>query len=134
MKNKKKIDVSESKEALGFNAFEGLELDIPLPAGPPQPPKQTASRQPDTKPKKGSGLRLEVKREKAGRGGKTVTVIYGVQTIDTRSKDALLKDLKRKFATGGSNMGKHLELQGDFADLTVELLNSQGYRAVRAGG
>jgi translation initiation factor 1 len=132
-KKQKKIDVSGGQDSLGHHAFAHLDLGTQLPAGPVQTNEQVLSKKP---PKKaiGSGLRLEVKREKAGRGGKTVTVIYGVQTLENRLKDSLVKDMKRRFATGGSNMGQHLELQGDLADAVVDWLEQKGYRAIRAGG
>ena len=84
--------------------------------------------------KKRIGGRLDVKREKAGRAGKTVTVVYAFPGMDARMKKEILSLLKKQLATGGSIADGNVEIQGDFPERVVEILNQQGYRAVKAGG
>ena len=80
---------------------------------------------------------LRVRRETGGRGGKTVTVILG---LDPHATDipALLKDLKNALGAGGTvketPAGPTLELQGDHRDRVLELLRARGYPAKPAGG
>lgn len=64
--------------------------------------------------------------EKAGRGGKTVTVVY-----DLPRNDAFLKDLgqrlKRECGTGGSVTENTIELQGEMRDRVRGILQRLGY-------
>lgn len=69
--------------------------------------------------------------EKAGRGGKTVTVIYDLPRNDAYLKD-LGRDLKRTCGTGGSVVDNTIELQGDLRDRVRALLQQKGI-AVKGG-
>jgi translation initiation factor 1 len=64
--------------------------------------------------------------EKAGRGGKTVTVVY-----DLPRNDAFLKELggrlKRECGTGGSVTEDTIELQGEMRDRVRAILQRLGY-------
>jgi len=82
---------------------------------------------------------LRIRREQ--RRGKFTTVIVGFVPRSDRSDDlpALLKQLKAKFATGGTlditDAGAPaLELQGDHRDKLVEYFKALGYSAKPAGG
>ena len=80
----------------------------------------------------GDGI-ARVRREKKGRGGKTVTTISGLLHADDALKE-LAAALKRLCATGGSIKNGIIEIQGDNADKIVEALEKQGHKAKRAGG
>ena len=84
------------------------------------------------KPKPAPGA-VRVALERAGRGGKSVSVITGISG-SVAAKTELLKVLKNKLGTGGSLKGDTLEIQGDQRDKLVILLNEMGYAAKRAGG
>ena len=127
-KDKIRIDISGGS-AFGNDTFSGLSLEG-LPAGPNQENKPSVESTPTgQKP-----VRLEVKREKSGRAGKTVTVIYGVAELRDEEISALLKQLKKRLATGGTITKASIEIQGDFANRVMETLEAIGYRAIRAGG
>jgi len=64
--------------------------------------------------------------EKSGRGGKTVTVVYGLPRNGTFLKE-LAQELKRVCGTGGSAAGDSVELQGDLRDRVREYLKQKGY-------
>lgn len=72
-----------------------------------------------------------VRREK--RNGKWVTVVSG---LDAQATDlpALAKQLRSKFAAGGSVRDDGVEVQGDHRDAVVALLKSMGYPAKPSGG
>jgi translation initiation factor 1 len=84
---------------------------------------------------------VRVRREKAGRGGKTVTTIAPM-LLTREDASALLGELKRLCGGGGAlktDRGPDgpffvLEVQGDHADKVVATLVSKGYPAKRAGG
>ena len=69
-------------------------------------------------------------REKGGRGGKTVTVVRGLDG-DLASTAA---DLKRHCGTGGTVKGRAIELQGDHREKVVARLRTAGHTAKLAGG
>jgi translation initiation factor 1 len=76
---------------------------------------------------------VRVQPTRGGKGGKTVTVIRGLE-LDVAGMKALLKKLKTKIGSGGSAKDGVIELQGDQVDLALSLLSDEGYRPKRAGG
>jgi translation initiation factor 1 len=77
--------------------------------------------------------KVTVRLERKGRGGKTVTVIDGLQ-IRQKEGEALLKQLKTKLGTGGTVKDTSLEIQGDHRDALIAELRKMGYTAKRSGG
>jgi translation initiation factor 1 len=65
--------------------------------------------------------------EKTGRGGKTVTVVFGLPHNDAFLKD-LAQQVKRACGTGGTVTGDGVELQGDLRDRVRELLLAKGFQ------
>jgi translation initiation factor 1 len=76
---------------------------------------------------------VRVQPTRGGRGGKTVTVIRGLELDDAGFK-RLLKTLKSRIGSGGTAKDGVIELQGDQVDLALDLLTKEGYRPKRAGG
>ncbi len=77
---------------------------------------------------------VRVRREQ--RRGKMVTVVAGLAPRSPRTDDlpAMLGELKKSLATGGTVAGGTLELQGDHRDRIVAWLIAKGYPAKAAGG
>jgi translation initiation factor 1 len=69
--------------------------------------------------------------EKAGRNGKTVTVIDGLPKVNVFLKE-MTKNLKNRCGSGGTYLmdGKEgrIEIQGDKRELIRRLLESEGIR------
>jgi translation initiation factor 1 len=80
----------------------------------------------------GDGI-ARIRRETGGRGGKTVTVVSGLN-IDAAALAALSKRLKSACGTGGTVKGETIELQGDHRDQLVVLLAKEGFKSKMAGG
>jgi translation initiation factor 1 len=76
---------------------------------------------------------VRVQPTRGGRGGKTVTVIRGLE-LDAAGFKTLLKTLKSRIGSGGTAKDGIVELQGDQVELVLELLSKEGYRPKRAGG
>jgi translation initiation factor 1 len=76
---------------------------------------------------------VRIRREKSGRGGKTVTAIYGLRGND-RELDDLLKALKQRCGAGGTREGDTLEIQGDHRERVEAALVALGHRVKQAGG
>ena len=74
-----------------------------------------------------------VRREKGGRGGKTVTVLYGVPGSED-DRRLLLKELKRICGCGGTCKEGRIEIQGDQRDKIMTVLSDKGIDAKAAGG
>jgi len=73
-----------------------------------------------------------VRLERKGRGGKSVTLIEGLQ-ISAKDREALLRQLKARLGTGGSLKNDVLEIQGDHRETIIVLLHEMGYKSKRAG-
>jgi len=76
---------------------------------------------------------IRICREKSGRGGKTVTVLYGVPGSQGDRKD-LLKKLKQLCGCGGVVKESFLEIQGDQREKILGYLEDQGMKVKVAGG
>jgi len=73
-----------------------------------------------------SRLVAKLRMEKKGRGGKLVTVVYGLPDNAEFLKD-LSGKLKRACGTGGAVVDGGIELQGDLRPRVREWLEQQGY-------
>jgi translation initiation factor 1 len=72
-------------------------------------------------------ITARIRIEKAGRRGKTVTVLEGLPR-NTQFLRSLLGELKRKCATGGTTAEDRIEIQGDHRDRIRDLLAAKGWR------
>ncbi len=72
--------------------------------------------------------KLTVRKEKKGRGGKTVTVVEGYKG-NPKTLEALCKKVKQQCGVGGSVDRKTFIIQGDKADHVVKILIKEGYHA-----
>ena len=73
-----------------------------------------------------SKLVAKLRMEKKGRGGKTVTVVYGLPNNAAFLKK-LSQELKRACGTGGAVVEEGIELQGDLRDRVRDVLTGKGY-------
>ncbi len=76
---------------------------------------------------------VRVQPTRGGKGGKTVTMIRGLELGPDGFK-ALLKKLKTQIGSGGTAKDGVIELQGDQVELSLALLSKEGYKPKRAGG
>ena len=74
-----------------------------------------------------------VQRTKAGKGGKLVTAITGLELAEAELK-TLLKQLKASAGTGGTLKDGVIELQGDQVAAALVALEQAGFRPKQAGG
>lgn len=86
--------------------------------------QEAGAEENETLPKQQQKLRLSM--ERAGRGGKTVTLVRGFigSTDDLQS---LCKLLKQKCGVGGSAKDGEIIIQGDHRQRLVENLKKEGY-------
>jgi translation initiation factor 1 len=90
------------------------------------------ARDPKTVVRKTDGP-VKVRRETAGRKGKTVTTVFNLPLNDVEIRD-LAGKLKKRCGVGGSSKDGAIEIQGDHRDTVLEVLRAEGLIAVLAGG
>lgn len=118
---------TDATETFGSNPFGALDA-----GGLPQGPLDVAKPESGSIAKKG---RVEVRREKAGRGGKTVTTLKAFQSnIPLDEIAGLAFDLKKSLACGGTQKGREIELQGDVVERVMTSLIERGFSPVKSGG
>jgi len=105
----------------------------PAYAGNRKPAEPSRARAESTGPSVPDDGIVRVHRQKAGRGGKTATLITGLPGSEA-DLDAVLKALKAQCGTGGTREGRTLVIQGDLRERLAALLEGQGHRVKLAGG
>ena len=103
-----------------------------------QPPSADTTSQPaqkiqETAPRKNRG-RLDIIRQRAGRGGKTVTVVKGFVGIGLPEKERLARTMQKACGTGGTVKDGQIEIQGDKREEVARILTEANFRPVFAGG
>lgn len=84
-------------------------------------------------PRPEPGGRVRVRRETAGRRGKTATTVAGVPLADDALRE-LARRLKKRCGVGGALKDGVIELQGDHREVVVAVLRDEGFDVVLAGG
>lgn len=122
---------TDGGSSFGHNPFGALTSE-----GLPSVPKNLAeAAAPETaKPAKKNRGRVDIIRQKAGRGGKTVTVVTGFVGIGLPEKEQLAKTMQRACGVGGTVKDGHIEIQGDKREEIARILTEAGFRPVFAGG
>jgi len=76
---------------------------------------------------------VRIARDRAGRGGKVVTVIHGLPERGA-ALDARGSELRRLCGAGGTVKDGTVEIQGDHRDRVAQHLRALGYTVKLAGG
>ena len=76
---------------------------------------------------------VRVQRTRAGKGGKLVTTITGLEIPEAEAR-SLLKALKASAGTGGTLKDGVIELQGDQLAAALAALEREGFRPKQTGG
>jgi N-carbamoylputrescine amidase len=131
MKDPKRIP-TDGGQPFGHNPF-GVLSSEGLPPAPELPPADSPPRM-ETKPVQKNRGRVDIMRQKAGRGGKTVTVIKGFVGIGLPEKEQLAKAMQKACGTGGTVKNGQIEIQGDKRQEVAQILSEANFRPVFAGG
>src|SRR5438874_6588393 len=110
------------------NPFAALSSEG-LPPGPEVPASEGA---PAAKGKNRG--RVDIIRQKNGRGGKTVTVVTNFVGIGLPEKEKLAKKMQKACGAGGTVKDGQIEIQGDKRAEVARILIEAGFRPVFAGG
>jgi translation initiation factor 1 len=128
MEKSKRIP-TDGGQSLVQNPFAGLSSEG-LPVAPDNLPVQLVT----PKPAKKNRGRVDVLRVKAGRGGKTVTVVKNFVGIGLPEKERLAKAMQRACGTGGTVKNGQIEIQGDKRTEVARILIEANFQPVFAGG
>lgn len=109
---------------LSWDAFQAM--------GNPENAPQEAKVKKEKKAKKREG-RIRVYLEKKGRGGKTVSVIKGIE-MNTSDLQDFGKTLKSKIGVGGSVKDGEIIIQGDQRKRILEILAKEGFTDCKNAG
>ena len=101
-------------------------------AAPPQPERAAAGSAPAPGGELAKQPKLVLRRERKGRGGRTVTVLGGLRGDATFRKD-LARSLRKALGCGASLEGEDLVLQGDVGARAKAWLESRGAGKVVLG-
>ena len=115
---------------LSHNPFAALSSE----GLPPAPENSPADSAPTSKPSKKNRGRVDILRVKAGRGGKTVTVVKNFVGIGLPEKEQLARAMQRACGTGGTVKNGQIEIQGDKREEVARILTAANFRPVFAGG
>ena len=118
---------TEAGAELTQNPFAALSSEGLRPGPSGLPPVETA-------PVKKHRGRVDILRVKAGRGGKTVTVVKNFTGIGLPEKEQLAKAMQRACGTGGTVKNGQIEIQGDKREEVAGILKAANFNPVFAGG
>jgi translation initiation factor 1 len=121
---------TDGGQSFGHNPFGNLSSEW-LPTVPENPPVDSV---PTTKPAKRNRGRVDILRVKAGRGGKTVTVVKNFVGIGLPEKEQLAKAMQRACGTSGTVKDDQIEIQGDKRAEVARILTEAHFNPVFAGG
>ena len=129
--SQKRIPIGKTPTSIQ-NPFEALSSEG-LPSAPENArldPQQGMT----TKPARKSRGRVDIIRQTAGRGGKTVTVVTGFVGIGLPEKAQLAKAMQKACGTGGTVKEGRIEIQGDKRAEVARILTEANFKPVFAGG
>jgi len=118
-------------EKFGHNPFACLSSGHLPPAPASGTDAQPAPQESAARKNRG---RVDIVRQKAGRGGKTVTVVKGFVGIGLPEKQRLARAMQKACGTGGTVKDGHIEIQGDKREEVARILAEANFRPVFAGG
>jgi translation initiation factor 1 len=84
--------------------------------------------------KKLSRGRVDILRQTAHRGGKTVTVVTNFVGVGPAEQKQLAKEMQKACGAGGTVKDGRIEIQGDHRQTVARILTEAGFRTVMAGG
>src|ERR1051326_7459304 len=134
--NSQKTPAMQTSDAAGgqgfnHNPFERLSSEG-LPASCESSPAD-CGQPTEGKPARKNRGRVDIIRQTAGRGGKTVTVVTGFAGIGLPEKEKLARAMQKACGTGGTVKEGRIEIQGDKREAVAHILTEAGFRPVFAG-
>ena len=124
---------TDGSQSFGHNPFGGLS-DANLPTGPDAAAMEAAAQSTSIRKQPKNRGRVDIIRQTAHRGGKTVTVVTNFVGIGLPEKELLAKKMQKVCGTGGTVKEGRIEIQGDRREEVARILTEAGFKPVFAGG
>jgi translation initiation factor 1 len=133
MKPRKRIPTDGGPKAWA-SPFAPL-MDLNVATTPEKASPETDRKAPPPPPaqKKNRG-RVDILRQTAHRGGKTVTVVTNFTGVGPDEKERFRKEMQKACGAGGTIKEGRIEIQGDHRETVAQILTAAGFRPVFAGG
>ena len=124
-KKKGKVSLDAAAEGFSSNPFASLanRSDLPAPAPEPEASKAEPEEVLDL-----SKTRIHTNIEKKGRGGKTVTLIGGLDGLPAKQHEQLVAALKKGLGVGVSTEDTVIVVQGDQRPRLAGVFEKFGYK------
>lgn len=119
------MDKEKKNVSLSWEDFQAM--------GNPENVPETTEESPEEQEPIKSKMVVRVYLERKNRGGKTATIIKGLELYDDEL-ETLAKKLKSSLGIGGAVKDGEIVLQGDKRIKTVEYLKKQGYSNTKNAG
>ena len=142
MGKKKRISTSGGSGPLRQNPFGGLDR-LAFPEGIGESPvfasaggeesSAASARSKGAQAKKSRG-RVDIIRQTAHRGGKTVLVVTNFVGVGRLEKESLARKMRKVAGVGGTVKDGNIEIQGDRREQVAAVLKEAGFQPVFAGG
>lgn len=124
--------MADPKNTSPFAKLAALRSE--LPPGDARPAEPVATPAESTDPVVALlARRLVVRRERKGRGGKTVTVVQFPDGGDEGALDALAKELRKALGTAAQREDATVAVQGDIVDRVADWLGRRGAARIVRG-
>ncbi|MFU8805298.1 MAG: translation initiation factor [Bradymonadaceae bacterium] len=135
-RKKKKVSLEDEGHGFGHNPFAELfkNKEERSPSVPSPPQEEKAAGKDDEERPVGQLKKIVLRRERKGRGGKTVTLVEGLEGLDERGRDELAKRLRKALGCGTSVEGTKIVVQGDQSERLEGLLRDEGVKKIVVSG
>jgi translation initiation factor 1 (eIF-1/SUI1) len=131
MGNKKqKIALDERGKLFSENPFAELSREVFPENTVLEPVEEDAL----VSKRKSKPRQVRMRREKTGRGGKEVTVLWDFAGLPDGERMTLLNTIKKRCGTGGKLLGQTMEIQGDQRDFLTKFLEVHDFHVIWSGG
>lgn len=105
-------------------------LDVPSPSATPEAPAAPAPAAGFSVDDLSSLSKLVVRRTRKGRGGRTATLVEGLEALAPADREALAGALRKALGTGAKVEGEVVAVQGDVGPRLSDWLQARGVRRV----
>ena len=130
---KKRISTSGGSVPLRQNPFGDLDR-LAFPKSVAEVPASLAGDQSKRGRAEKNRGRVDIIRQTAHRGGKTVLVVTNFVGVGRLEKESLARRMRKIAGVGGTVKGGNIEIQGDRREQVAAVLKEAGFRPVFAGG
>jgi translation initiation factor 1 len=131
MKVKKRVSTDGEPPEWGSPFAVLKSLSLPSTPAAPAVADTKSSVPPAAKKNRG---RVDILRQTAHRGGKTVTVVTNFSGVSQAEQKQLGKAMQKACGAGGTSKDGRIEIQGDHRETVAGILSEAGFRPVFAGG